>query len=211
MVNVLVNQYNIKTRKDLLQLVLVAVSFGVDHSILESEGRVESEPFAEPTGVRLRIQTRRASYLLVPGIFKSGMATAPLMASLVALTEPSPFSNSFLARPKLRANFGMADPPNIKTATKMTTIKRLGPNISPDNMLFSFVDHKNHWYCDYYSPRIRRHDLRNLEINLGHSTANDHDSLARFLDGVETGPQVRIDRRVRDVSRDANPRINYVD
>jgi predicted branched-subunit amino acid permease len=56
----------------------------------------------------------------------------------VILAVLSPFSNSVLAEPKLRANFGIAAPPNISTATTMTTINRSGPKISPKNTAFSF-------------------------------------------------------------------------
>ena len=43
------------------------------------------------------------------------------------LASPSPFSNSFLAEPRLRASLGMAAPPKRSTTTTMRTMITVGP------------------------------------------------------------------------------------
>src|ERR1019366_8191583 len=75
-------------------------------------------------------------YFSVSGAFVSLASVAFVVDA--SLADFKPFSNSVLADPRLRANFGIAAPPKTNTATTITTINRSGPKISPKNTTFSF-------------------------------------------------------------------------
>ena len=55
-----------------------------------------------------------------------------------ALPSSMPFSNWFLAEPRLRASLGMAAPPKRSTTRTMATMSRSGPKMSA-SMMFSFT------------------------------------------------------------------------
>src|ERR1700733_2544071 len=73
-----------------------------------------------------------------PGAFSSaegaGVSAAGevvvVVVVLAVLPSSMPFSNWFLAEPRLRANLGMAAPPKRSTTRTMATINRSGPKMS---------------------------------------------------------------------------------
>jgi hypothetical protein len=57
----------------------------------------------------------------------------------VGLALLRPFSNSVLAEPRFRANFGIADPPKTRTSNITMTMMPSGPSSPASNTVDSFV------------------------------------------------------------------------
>src|SRR5580704_11129504 len=89
-------------------------------------------------GVRGLVVQAPGDFSWAGGAGVSLAAEAPFWAAPSAFPSSSPFSNWFLAEPRLRASFGMAAPPKRRTTSTMATMSRSGPKISA-SMRFSFT------------------------------------------------------------------------
>ena len=85
------------------------------------------------------------------GVVVGGASGSEGDVTSVALEFFKPFSNSVLAEPKLRANFGMAEPPKTRTTNMTTTMIPSTPSSAASNTVHSFV---------VYSLQSSPHTLR---------------------------------------------------
>ena len=113
---------------------------------MDPRGQIGIAAFAEPA-VSVDAASGVAAWFRRPvtspgpearAVSAAAAAEVPFWVAPSAFPSSRPFSNWFLAEPRLRASLGMAAPPKRSTTRMMATMSRSGPKMSA-SMRFSFT------------------------------------------------------------------------